>query len=425
LGLIVEVTSRVDGKPKAVAAGADVAPARLAVWGAFSGIGGLELGLGRAGHHAISLCEVWEPAQAVLRDRFPGVPLTSDISKTSLPAGMDLVAAGFPCTDLSLAGSRLGLDGPKSGLVKRILSLVQDATPARLLLENVPNLLVTHRGSAMRFIVQALEAAGYRWAYRTVDSQFTGVPQRRLRVIMLASRVDDPRHALLAEGTEEGDRVGPPARAYGFYWTEGRRGLGWTTDAIPTLKGGSTVGIPSQPAVWLPDWEPGHRLVVPRVTSGERLQGFPSGWTRAAASKGKDHRWKLIGNAVTVGVAEWIGQQLAQPGIHAEAPASVLDRGRRWPAAGWGGAGEAFSSAATSWPRALPHQDLASILTGDEAVPLSLRAALGFRSRLDQSGREVDPDFRRDLVAHIDRATAEAAKGVQMCSRHATGSGRS
>lgn len=419
VGLIVEVSSDVDGD-RSVADALVSAPARLAVWGAFSGIGGLELGLGRAGHHAVSLCEVWEPAQDVLRDRFPGVPLTADITEATLPAGVDLVAAGFPCTDLSLAGSRLGLDGPKSGLVKRILNLVRAAAPARVLLENVPNLMVTDRGAAMRFIVDALEEAGYRWAYRIVDSRFTGVPQRRLRLILLASRIDDPRHTLLAEDAGERDCPGLPTPAYGFYWTEGRRGLGWTTNAIPTLKGGSTVGIPSQPAVWLPDREPGHRIVVPTVPAGERLQGFPPGWTGAAAVKGKDHRWKLIGNAVTVGVAEWLGQQLARPGVHAETPTSLLDRDRRWPTAGWGGQGEAFTSAASPWPRALPYGDLGTLLSGDEVVPLSLRAARGFRSRLDESGLTVDPDFEKDLDAHISRAAAAASTVAPVRPRQAT-----
>jgi len=424
LALVIEVSSGVDGGRPLAAAQSDDS-AGLAVWGAFSGIGGLELGLGRAGHHAVSLCEVWAPAQDVLRDRFPGVPLIPDITEATLPADVDLVAAGFPCTDLSLAGSRLGLDGPKSGLIKHVLNLVRDAAPDRVLLENVPNLLVTHRGSAMRFIVETLEDAGYRWAYRTVDSRFTGVPQRRLRVIVLASRVDDPRHALLAGDTEEHVGVDVRASAYGFYWTEGRRGLGWTRNAIPTLKGGSTVGIPSQPAVWLPDREPGHRLVLPKISAGERLQGFPMGWTRAAAGKGKDHRWKLIGNAVTVGVAEWIGQQLTRPGIHAEAPASVLDRGRRWPSAGWGGAGETFASAASAWPRALPCLDLASVLTRGEVVPLSLRAACGFRSRLGQSGLVPNPDFASALDMHIARLAEAAATVTPVRARQAIGPVRS
>ena len=43
--------------------------------------------------------------------------------------------------------------------------------------------------------------------------------------------------------------------AHGFYWTEGIKGLGWAANAVPTLKGGSTVGVPSPPAVWLPSGE--------------------------------------------------------------------------------------------------------------------------------------------------------------------------
>jgi site-specific DNA-cytosine methylase len=73
----------------------------LSVVGLFAGIGGFELGFQRSGHEATMLCEVWEPAQNVLRTRFPDVPLEPDVRELrSLPAS-DVVAAGFPCTDLS------------------------------------------------------------------------------------------------------------------------------------------------------------------------------------------------------------------------------------------------------------------------------------------------------------------------------------
>lgn len=66
--------------------------------------------------------------------------------------------------------------------------------------------------------------------------------------------------------------------AFGFYWTEGTRGLGAAVDAVPTLKGGSTIGIPSPPGILLP----GGRVVTPRIEDAERLQGFEAGWTEPA-----------------------------------------------------------------------------------------------------------------------------------------------
>ncbi len=66
---------------------------------------------------------------------------------------------------------------------------------------------------------------------------------------------------------DEGD---PSQFPCGFYWTEGIRGLGWAVNAVPTLKGGSTVGIASPPAVRLPSGE----IVTPGLIDAERLQGF-------------------------------------------------------------------------------------------------------------------------------------------------------
>src|SRR5689334_7491620 len=77
----------------------------LRVLGLFAGIGGIELGLHVSGHSTYELCELDPAAQAVLRARFPDVRLVSDVlSYKSLPREVDLIAAGFPCQDLSQAG---------------------------------------------------------------------------------------------------------------------------------------------------------------------------------------------------------------------------------------------------------------------------------------------------------------------------------
>ena len=104
----------------------------------------------------------------------------------------------------------------------------------------------------MRYLVDELESLGYRWAYRLVDSRFTGVPQRRQRVIFVASTEIDPRSVLFADDAGEPDDEWFDDTAYGFYWTEGCTGVGWARDAMPTLKPGSTIGIPSPPAIWNP-----------------------------------------------------------------------------------------------------------------------------------------------------------------------------
>ncbi len=167
---------------------------RFEMAGLFAGIGGIELGFANAlgdDLNTTMLCEWWEPAKAVLRARFPGVPVEGDVRDIErLPKSVNLVSAGFPCTDLSQAGRMAGIDGVNSGLVRhlfRLLELRERADRPTLLIENVPNMLALDQGHAMRFLVNELETLGYQWAYRVVDSRFTGVPQRRRRVILVAS----------------------------------------------------------------------------------------------------------------------------------------------------------------------------------------------------------------------------------------------
>src|SRR5262249_14009134 len=162
---------------------------KLRVAGLFAGIGGIELGLHRAGHSTTLLCEIDEAANAVLLERFPGVQLVPDVRKLNALPDVDLIVAGFPCQDLSQAGRTAGIRGNNSGLVGEVFRLIQGMKkePRWLLLENVPFMLQLDRGRAMTFLTHTLEELGFKWAYRTVDTQAFGLPQRRQRVLVLAS----------------------------------------------------------------------------------------------------------------------------------------------------------------------------------------------------------------------------------------------
>ncbi|MBT2393419.1 DNA (cytosine-5-)-methyltransferase [Streptomyces sp. ISL-1] len=378
-------------------------PRALTVAGLFAGIGGVELGLQAAGMSTQLLCEWWEPAQGVLQHHFPDVELHDDIQTlTALPA-VDVVTAGFPCTDLSQAGRTAGIHGVASGMVKHLFELLEDASPRWVLIENVRNMLVLDGGTAMEYLVSQFERLGYTWAYRLVDSRFTGVPQRRQRVILVASRCDDPRNVLFADDAGDLPEALYREDAYGFYWTEGNTGLGWAQDAVPTLKGGSGLGIPSSPALWVCDAERGRAIVTPTIEDAEALQGFPRGWTEPAQSRGRASlRWKLVGNAVTVGVAEWVGRRLADPGSAVAAPSSELPQGTRWPTAAWGRPGERWAVGLSLWPERNPYQHVLDVVNPDTAVPLSLRATTGFHNRLMKSRLRYQEPFARALKAHIE-----------------------
>jgi site-specific DNA-cytosine methylase len=193
---------------------------RYRIVGLFAGIGGLEAGLHAAGHEARLLCEVWEPARAVLRARFPGLEIAPDVQELrSLPDDADVITAGFPCTDLSQAGRTAGINGSQSGLVAHVFRLADRHDHRWLVLENVRNMLALDGGRAMHYLVSELEDRGYDWAYRLVDSRFTGVPQRRQRVLLVASRSEDPRDVLLSDDAGHPDLERYASDAFGFYWT--------------------------------------------------------------------------------------------------------------------------------------------------------------------------------------------------------------
>ncbi|GAA4482204.1 DNA cytosine methyltransferase [Rhodococcus olei] len=377
--------------------------------GLFAGIGGLELGLSDHGWDTELYCEIDAGAQAVLSARFPDADLHADVTTLrSLPAGIELVAAGFPCQDLSQAGRTVGITGTRSGLVDEVFRLVKRKKgPRWLLLENVPFMLQLGRGAAMRHVTSALDELGYTWAYRVVDARAFGLPQRRQRVLMLASRTEDPREVLLTDDAGPAEEGDPNDHPCGFYWTEGVRGLGWAVNAVPTLKGGSTIGIASPPAVRLLTGE----IVTPGIVGAERLQGFDPEWTRPALDvpglRG-GHRWKLVGNAVSTRMSSWVGHRLAQPLPYDDAADAPLKRGAAWPTAAWGRGGTAHRADVSTWPVQHEYEDLGNFL--DDSKLLSARATAGFLRRARTGTLRFVPGFLDDVAEHLERMGGDPAR---------------
>lgn len=370
------------------------------VVGLFAGIGGIELGLEAAGHHATLVCEIDAAARAVLATRLPHLRVHDDIrTLEKLPKDTDLVAGGFPCQDISQAGKTLGISGKNSGLVNEVFRLLEISDVPNVLLENVSFMLALNRGHAMRHVISELERLGYKWAYRVIDSQAFGLPQRRQRLFIYASKVCEPFEVLMTGNEEANDPKDWRGRACGFYWTEGVRGLGWAVDGVPTLKGGSTVGIASPPAIWMPDG----RIVTPDLRDAERMQGFPEDWTQPALTVSRQgFRWKLVGNAVSVPAAKWIGTRLKEGPTSVNLRMHTFEQTMKWPVAAFGGPGQrALAVDISMWPVAIPRVPLTKFLKHPPKL-LSHKATVGFVSRLRSGSLHFPEEFLVALERHAE-----------------------
>ena len=163
---------------------------KLRVLDLFSGIGGFSLGLERTGgFETVAFCEIEEFPRRVLAKHWPEVAQYDDITTADFGhlGPVDVVTAGFPCQDLSLAGKGAGLAGARSGLFWHILRTVRMVGRPKLLLENVAALLNRGLGS----VLGALAAIGYDTEWHCIPASAVGAPHRRDRVWIVA---DTGRH---------------------------------------------------------------------------------------------------------------------------------------------------------------------------------------------------------------------------------------
>jgi len=151
----------------------------------FSGIGGIELGFHRHGFQTKWFVERQPYAAAVLKKRFPGIPVfgeIADIDFGALPK-VDVLVGGFPCQDASIAKKNgRGISGPKTGQWRYFKEAIRTIRPKFALLENVPNLL--KRGFEQ--VLADLAEIGYDAQWQVVSAGCLGYPHRRERLFVLA-----------------------------------------------------------------------------------------------------------------------------------------------------------------------------------------------------------------------------------------------
>ena len=322
----------------------------------------------------------WEPQffsefdefpSAVLKNHYPDVPNYGDMTKYKdwnlNDKSIDLLVGGTPCQSFSISGLRKGLHDDRGNLMLEYLRMADELKPKWLVWENVVGVLSSNKGRDFGTFLTALGEIGYGFAYRVLDAQYFGVPQRRRRVFVVGC-LGDWRSAgkvLFKPESLSGDP--PPSRAKGeriaptvttgppFSRTGNERvecealvtyrkvshgeytkdqaastmmardykdatdlitfspqnsasnGLSISEHTVPTLQTKKQSAVVNEMKV---------RRLTPREC--ERLQGFPDDWTRIQW-KGKKqeecpdgHRYKAMGNSMAVPVMRWIGQQIKQ-----------------------------------------------------------------------------------------------------------------
>ncbi len=241
----------------------------------FSGIGGFAVGLEAAGFETAAFCEIDPYAQKVLKKNWPGVPIYDDVRRITADRlvsdgiGVDVITGGFPCQDISTAGTKSGLDGDRSGLWSECARLLGEIRPSYAIFENVTNLLTGDGGNWFKRVLWDISTVGYDAEWHCIPASAIGAVHHRDRVWILAY----PSSKRLQGGQKAGNNGKDRQKS---------------RNQLITRLGGVQGGI----------WE-----IEPNV--GRVANGIPA----------RTHRLRCLGNAVVPQIPELIGRQIMENGV--------------------------------------------------------------------------------------------------------------
>jgi DNA (cytosine-5)-methyltransferase 1 len=152
-----------------------------------SGIEAASVAWNPLGWEAVAFSEIEKFPCQVLQHHYPQVPNFGDMTnfKEWPDANVDILIGGTPCQSFSIAGLRKGLDDPRGNLMLIYLAIAAKYRPKWLVWENVPGVLSSNGGRDFGAFLGGLGECGYGFAYRVLDAQYFGVPQRRRRVFVV------------------------------------------------------------------------------------------------------------------------------------------------------------------------------------------------------------------------------------------------
>lgn len=276
----------------------------------FSGIGGFSIGLEAASMQTVAFCEINPFCQKILKKHWPSVPMFSDVTtihKEDLKAlpPIDVIAGGFPCQDISVAGKQKGIEAKRSGLWKEFVRLINEIRPKYAIIENVANL----RSTGLISVLQDLWEIGYNAEWHCIPASAFGAPHRRDRIWIIA-------HPAC---------IGKVGLSVGKEETESTPGDGYKNATDPDcqrlqrhrrFKEISLICSQEQIGMYycsrgIKQWgkEP---LEVPRLKDErlnpdwvEWLMGYPISWTDGGS---RMQRLQSLGNAVVPLIPEFLGK---------------------------------------------------------------------------------------------------------------------
>lgn len=306
------------------------------------------------GYKAAWFSEIEPFASAALAHHYPSVPNHGDMLGIAdklmfdIAEPVDILVAGTPCQSFSLAGLRGSLSDERGNLTLELINILEAndyarGKPSTLVWENVPGVFNTKDNAFGCFLAGLvgedvpLQPSGRKWAnagcvygyrrnvaWRVLDAQYFGVPQRRRRVFLIACPTDrDPAEILFERAGEDGnigaggeerenpaaDIEGSPTVRLAIHGNTIGRKLENGGQGIGVSETGYTLTATDRHAVF-------DGLRVRRLTpiECERLQGFPDNYTLIPYLGKPDcsdsHRYRTLGNSMAVPVMRWIGERI-------------------------------------------------------------------------------------------------------------------
>lgn len=158
----------------------------------FSGAGGLDYGFIMAGHNILWANDLYEDAVETYRKNIGNHIVCKDISlidSNDIP-DCDIVIGGFPCQGFSVANTKRHVKDTRNTLYKQLIRVIDAKKPAFFLAENVKGILSLGKGKVIQDIINDFQSIGYKVKYKLLNAADYGVPQTRMRVIIVGVRRD-------------------------------------------------------------------------------------------------------------------------------------------------------------------------------------------------------------------------------------------